>query len=545
MIKVDIFEDGNIIAYDNTIADSVMFEKIRFNFPNTWNGYDKTAVFRNGDEKISVLLNSDSALCTGENECYVPYEVIKAPHFTASVFGVLGDSRATTPQVKINVWESGYGEGDLPSEPTPTEYEQLVNLANKTKQIAQSVRDDADNGAFKGEKGDIGPQGEKGEAFTYDDFTTEQLAALKGEKGEKGDTGSQGTKGEKGDTGEQGIQGIQGEKGDKGDKGEKGDAFTYADFTEEQLAALKGEKGDPGDIENIDHSYLPESENAQSGKSVAQARELSADVITVSTDTTKIILIDDGSDKCLKALTLYGETGEDGGINNPNVMVFGKNLIPYPYINTTKTINGITFTDNGDGSVTINGTATANAYYDLTQFKLYPKGDYFMSGCPAGGSTDSYYLNCVNASGIAYTLYKNDIGSGTIINLSSDDTLAFSIRIKIGTTVNNLVFKPQLELGAVATEYEEYRKTFDVTFDDTVLCANDKIIMLDNMVSSVINGIETDITNTEAGQAILKLRTNYPNTTIISNTNLSAVYRADTKAYINSIVKKLKDELNL
>lgn len=78
MIKVDIFEDGNIIAYDNTIADSVMFEKIRFNFPNTWNGYDKTAVFRNGDEKISVLLNSDSALCTGENECYVPYEVIKS-----------------------------------------------------------------------------------------------------------------------------------------------------------------------------------------------------------------------------------------------------------------------------------------------------------------------------------------------------------------------------------------------------------------------------------------------------------------------------------
>lgn len=101
-----------------------------------------------------------------------------------------------------------------------------------------------------------------------------------------------------------------------------------------------------------------------------------------------------------------------------------------------------------------------------------------------------------------------------------------------------------MELGAVATEYEEYKKTFDVTFDDTVLCANDKIIMLDNTVTSVINGIKNDITNTEAGQAILKLRTNYPNTTIISNTNLSAVYRADTKAYINSIVKKLKDELN-
>lgn len=39
----------------------------------------------------------------------------------------------------------------------------------------------------------------------------------------------------------------RGEKGDKGDPGAKGDAFTYSDFTEEQLAALKGAKGDKGD----------------------------------------------------------------------------------------------------------------------------------------------------------------------------------------------------------------------------------------------------------------------------------------------------------
>lgn len=64
---------------------------------------------------------------------------------------------------------------------------------------------------YDGAKGD---KGDKGDAFTYDDFTPEQLAALKGEKGDKGD---------------------------------KGDAFTYDDFTPEQLASLKGEKGDKGD----------------------------------------------------------------------------------------------------------------------------------------------------------------------------------------------------------------------------------------------------------------------------------------------------------
>ena len=244
MIKVDIFDDGNIIAYDNTIADSIMFEKIRFNFPDAWNGYDKTAVFRNGETKISVVLNSDSTLCTRENECYVPFEVIKAPYFTVSVFGVSGESRATTPQVRINVFESGYGEGDVPSEPTPTQYEQLVSLANATKQIAQSVRDDADNGLFIGEKGDTGPQGEKGDAFTYSDFTAEQLAALKGEKGDTGDTGPQGIQGEKGD---------KGEKGNKGDPGEVTTAYANNTFANAPKGSKSGSAILIDDVSPVTH----------------------------------------------------------------------------------------------------------------------------------------------------------------------------------------------------------------------------------------------------------------------------------------------------
>lgn len=50
-------------------------------------------------------------------------------------------------------------------------------------------------------------------------------------------------RGEKGDKGE---QGIQGQTGSKGEQGPKGDAFTYKDFTPEQLLSLKGEKGEQG-----------------------------------------------------------------------------------------------------------------------------------------------------------------------------------------------------------------------------------------------------------------------------------------------------------
>lgn len=98
-------------------------------------------------------------------------------------------------------------------------------------------------GALKGPKGDKGDTGDTG---------------AQGPQGDKGDTGPQGPQGDKGDTGAQGEQGPQGPKGDtgaagpqgdtgpQGPQGEKGDAFTYADFTAEQLAALKGEKGDTG-----------------------------------------------------------------------------------------------------------------------------------------------------------------------------------------------------------------------------------------------------------------------------------------------------------
>ena len=196
MIKVDVLENGFVVPYESTVSDSVKFEKIKFNFPREWLGYTKTAVFTNGETTINVVLDGSNTLATGENECYIPHEVIKCPGFTVSVFGVDGDSIATSAKALIKVMESGYVIGENPSDPTPTEYQQIINIISETKSIAQSVRDDADSGLFKGEKGDTGPQGEQGI------------------QGEKGDIGAQGIQGEKGEKGDKGDPGPQGEKGD-------------------------------------------------------------------------------------------------------------------------------------------------------------------------------------------------------------------------------------------------------------------------------------------------------------------------------------------
>lgn len=106
-------------------------------------------------------------------------------------------------------------------------------------------------------------KGDKGDAFTYEDFTEEQLAALKGEKGDAFTyadfTAEQlaRLKGEKGDTGQ---DGYTPKKGIDYFDGAKGDPFTYEDFTPEQLAALKGEKGETGNGLTILGNFATEAE---------------------------------------------------------------------------------------------------------------------------------------------------------------------------------------------------------------------------------------------------------------------------------------------
>lgn len=68
-----------------------------------------------------------------------------------------------------------------------------------------------------------------------------------------------------------------------------------------------------------------------------------------------------------------------------------ENLFPYPYHSTTTiTTNGITFTDNGDRSITISGIATADAYFYLSVIDFgnnnmwnesQSGNDYYVSGC--------------------------------------------------------------------------------------------------------------------------------------------------------------------
>ena len=235
-------------------SDTIDYLTAQFLFQtDDWQDTARTAVFRGAGETYSVLLTDDRIRAEDHLN-------LSAGEWTVHVIGtVSGESgttkRITTTQVRFMVDDCGAVDGSALPEVPASYGEQVLAAAQAAVATANAVKEAADAGAFKGDTGDPGPQGdpgpagpagEKGDtgsAFTYDMFTPAQLAAL---KGPKGDTGAQGPKGDTGPQGPKGDTGDTGAQGPQGEKGDKGDAFTYADFTSEQLAALKGEKGDTG-----------------------------------------------------------------------------------------------------------------------------------------------------------------------------------------------------------------------------------------------------------------------------------------------------------
>lgn len=153
-------------------------------------------------------------------------------------------------------------------------------------------------------------------------------------------------------------------------------------------------------------------------------------------DSTHITSSDNGS---LKNIVVKGNTVQNS--------TKGLNLINCTP--KTTTINGITMVNNGDGTYTVNGTATNDFDIALAQYTTKQNIYYTLSGCPSGGSNTTYYLDPRG--------YEYDTGSGiTIRNPNQVFSNYIRIVIKKGVTVNNLLFKPMFNEGQTAQPFEPY-----------------------------------------------------------------------------------------
>ena len=250
-LKYNLFkrnaQDGGTIAIYNIVdkpIDSKVLEGKKIIIPtivetknNTdWREMTISANFFNSTEKHEYWWSSNNLVQNGKvlHDWSTPISISgkTGPKGDAGPAGPKGATGERGPQGEQGIQGPAGPKGDAftYSDFTP---EQLASL--KGPKGDQGEKGDAGERGPQGEQGIQGPVGPKGDAFTYSDFTPEQLESLKGPKGDKGD---------KGDAGE---RGPQGEQGIQGPVGPKGDAFKYSDFTEDQLAALKGPKGDQGE----------------------------------------------------------------------------------------------------------------------------------------------------------------------------------------------------------------------------------------------------------------------------------------------------------
>lgn len=142
------------------------------------------------------------------------------------------------------------------------------------------------------------------------------------------------------------------------------------------------------------------------------------------------------------------------------IVSVGANLIPYPYTETTKTINGITFTDNGDGSITVNGTATETVVFAVSKALKVQNGEHTIGKISEVTNTKEGVF--------AQLFYKKDDGSyftqnvgNTPVTLSLSSTIAYSFQIAVtkGVTVSNVTVYPMLNKGETALPCAPYVST--------------------------------------------------------------------------------------
>ena len=147
-------------------------------------------------------------------------------------------------------------------------------------------------------------------------------------------------------------------------------------------------------------------------------------------------------------------------LSGKKVFVSNKNLLPqFPAI----TDHGVTCTQNADGSITLSGTSTSTASFQLSG-NVMPNvgpGTYTLSARNQSAIGDNLtYINpAINGSYSSVGCRLNTVDAETTFTLSEGQYIS-AIRIRIAANValpNNYTLYPQLEVGETKTDFVAHK----------------------------------------------------------------------------------------
>lgn len=125
----------------------------------------------------------------------------------------------------------------------------------------------------------------------------------------------------------------------------------------------------------------------------------------------------------------------------------GKNLIPLTAA-ASGTTQGLNYTNNGNGVVTIDGTATSAAYVPVETNLYLPAGKYVLS--QQGDEISPSYLYITGATG-----YNPVTNNGSKVVTSAGGICQLYVYVAADTVVGNKTVKVMLEAGEIKTNFEQ------------------------------------------------------------------------------------------
>ena len=219
---------------------------------------------------------------------------------------------------------------------------------------------------------------------------------------------------------------------------------------------------DFSDYQKIDLSQAVESATTVEGALGALSDNKQAKTLTTSVESATTV------EGALNALSTNKATQAE--VNDIVNVLGAKNLVPYPYHTNSETINGITWTVNGDGSVTANGTATALSIFDAINTEFYgnfslDEGNYILSDDLTASDYNNAYVAITlqySDGTVEYNHANTSIGKNEFSMPAKSQIKNFylGLVIRSGATVSNLIFKPMIRLASDSDDtYQPYAMT--------------------------------------------------------------------------------------
>lgn len=196
-------------------------------------------------------------------------------------------------------------------------------------------------------------------------------------------------------------------------------------------------------------------------------------------------------------LTVYNKVVRPCARKGEVVQLLDKSTFPATY-----TKDGITFTNNGDGTITVNGTATAvAAYVPISDFRMVLGHKYLLVGCPSGGSWANGYVQSIHQTDSnGKKEYWADDGEGKIFTSVATSGLWVLAVYTTNPTVDNKLFKPNLfDLTAMYGAGNEPKTLADFRKDFPESYYPYNPVQTKNLLKMVINSDQYRVISTISG----------------------------------------------